>query len=135
MLRKLLSMRYFRSRLPLAYVATTLLVITVLGTSTSMADMNEVITQLLTVCQATGSATQLETSGNGEVSLTLKALRSGNLGAGGGLTAKYTKSDWQGLQGGLSAGMSQLQADQADKVRACLAPYMPGIVQAILQSK
>jgi hypothetical protein len=30
--------------------------------------------------------------------------------------------------------MTALQADQADKARACLAPYMPGIVQAILQS-
>jgi hypothetical protein len=39
------------------------------------------------------------------------------------------------LQGGISSGLTQLQAEQADKARACLAPYMPGIVQAIVQSK
>src|SRR6266446_1639844 len=107
---------------------------TMIGIETCRADMNEVVSLLLKTCSATGSASQLETSGNGDVSLTLKALRTGNVGVGGSLGGKYTKTDWEGLQGGLSAGMSQLQADQADKVRACLAPYMPGIVQAILQT-
>lgn len=128
-----LRIRHFRFLI--AYVVAPLVVIASFGSSVCKADMNEVVTQLLRVCQATGSAAQLETSGNGDVSLTLKALRTGNLGVGGSLGGKYTKSDWEGLQRGLSAGMSQVQADQADKVRACLAPYMPGIVQAILQSK
>jgi hypothetical protein len=123
-----------------AYVARrgALMAAISLGTTVTFdgarADMSETVSRLLKVCLATGSASELEGSGNGEVSLTLRALRTGNIGAGGSLGGRYIKKDWEGLQGGLSAGMSQLQADQADKVRACLAPYMPGIVQAILQS-
>ena len=32
--------------------------------------------------------------------------------------------------GGINSGLTQLQADQADKARERLGPYMPGIVQA-----
>lgn len=99
------------------------------------ASMQDVVSLLLKVCMAGGTSEQLEGQAQGEVALTLKALRSGNLGADGTLGGTYTRADWEGLQGGINAGITQLQAEQADKARACLAPYMPGIVQAILQSK
>jgi hypothetical protein len=70
-----------------------------------------------------------------DVALTLNALKTGRIGADASLGGKYSKSDWEGLQGGIGSGLTELQAGQADKARACLAPYMPGIVQAILQSK
>lgn len=84
---------------------------------------------------AGGSWQQLEGEAKGDVAITLRALRTGDLGGTGALAGKYTKADWEGLQGGISAGMTQVQAQQADAARACLTPYMPGIVQAILQSK
>jgi|SRR6516165_2638520 hypothetical protein len=99
------------------------------------ADMKDVVSLLLKVCLAGGTSAQVEGEARGDVALTLKALRTGDIGANGALAGKYSKADWEGLQGGISAGMTQVQADQADKARACLAPYMPGIVQAILQSK
>ena len=101
----------------------------------AVADMREVVGLLLRVCMAGGTSEQLETQAQGEVALTLRALKSGNIGGGGGVAGKYSKSDWEGLQGGISSGMTQLQAEQADKARACLSPYMPGIVQAILLAK
>jgi hypothetical protein len=101
----------------------------------SRADMNEVVTQLLKVCIAGGSAIQLEGDGKGEVALTLKALRTGQIGGSAGIAGKYTKTEWEGLMGGINSSLTQLQADQADKARECLKPYMPGIVQAILNSK
>jgi hypothetical protein len=98
------------------------------------ANMDDVVKRLLSVCMAGGSSEQVESGASGEVALTLKALKDGNIGGSAGVARKYTKSEWSGLQGGISNGLSQLQADQADKARECLKPYMPGIVQAILQS-
>jgi len=104
-------------------------------TSPALADMSEVTSLLLKVCLAGGTSSQVEGQAKGDVALTLNALKSGKIGTDASLGGKYSKTDWEGLQGGISAGITALQADQADKARACLAPYMPGIVQAILQSK
>jgi hypothetical protein len=101
----------------------------------ALADMSDTVGLLLRVCLAGGTSEQVENQATGDVALTLKALKSGNIGGEGGIARKYTKTEWEGLQGGISSGMTELQGDQADKARACLAPYMPGIVQAILQSK
>jgi hypothetical protein len=108
---------------------------TLLYVTPAIADMREVVGLLLRVCMAGGTSEQVETQAQGDVALTLKALKSGNIGGSGGIAGKYSKSDWEGLQGGISSGMTQLQAEQADKARACLNPYMPGIVQAILLAK
>jgi hypothetical protein len=101
----------------------------------ALADMSDTVNLLLRVCMAGGTSEQVDNQATGDVALTLKALKSGNIGGEGGIGRKYTKNDWEGLQGGISSGMTQLQGDQADKARACLAPYMAGIVQAILLSR
>jgi hypothetical protein len=94
--------------------------------------MKDVVSLLLRVCLAGGTSGQVEGEAKGDVALTLEALRTGDVGATGALAGKHSKTDWEGMQGGINAGITQLQADQADKARACLAPYMPGIVQAML---
>jgi hypothetical protein len=103
--------------------------------SPASAEMKDVVTLLLRVCMAGGTWQQLEGEARGDVAITLRALRTGDLGAKAAIDGKYTKADWEGLQGGISAGMTQVQAQQADAARECLKPYMSGIVQAILQSK
>jgi hypothetical protein len=111
-------------------------VVVVMGLSApASADMREVVSLLLKVCLAGGTSQQVDGEAKGDVALTLAALKKGDLGASGALAGKYSKADWEGLQGGISAGMTQLQGEQANAARACLAPYMPGIVQAILNSK
>lgn len=103
--------------------------------TSARADTSELVKALLFVCVGGGSEEKLAADGKADVAFTLKALRTGTLGMSGGAGGNYTKSEWQGLIGGISAGMTSAQADQADKVRDCLAPYRAGIVQQILKSQ
>jgi hypothetical protein len=110
--------------------------VVVMGLSApASADMKDVVSLLTRVCFAGGTWQQVDGEAKGDVALTLAALKKGDIGASGALAGKYTKVDWDGLQGGINSGMTQLQGEQANAARACLAPYMPGIVQAILNSK
>jgi hypothetical protein len=125
-------MRVFGQRTTLSLVV----VVVAIGLSApASADMKDVVSLLLRVCLAGGTSQQIEGEAKGEIALTLAALKKGDVGANGALAGKYTKADWEGLQGGISAAMTQVQGEQANAARACLAPYMPGIVQAILTSK
>jgi hypothetical protein len=98
------------------------------------ADTNEIVSALMFICVGGGSEEKLEAQGQIDVALTLKKLRTGDIGGSGGIAGKFSKSEWQGLIGGISAQTTELQASQADKVRDCLKPYMPGIVEAVLKS-
>ncbi|MDL2409964.1 hypothetical protein PY650_30980 [Rhizobium calliandrae] len=101
----------------------------------AQSSLAETVDLLLKVCLAGGTSQDVQTQAKGDVAFTLKALADGDIGGSGGIAAKYAKSEWVGLQGGINSGISALQAEQADKARECLKPYMPGIVQAILQAK
>jgi hypothetical protein len=97
-------------------------------------DIKDTVQALISLCVGGGSTETLEAEGKGDVALTLKKLLAGEIGGSGGVAGKYSKSEWQGLIGGLNSQMTQMQADQADKVRECLKPYMPGIVEAVLKA-
>jgi hypothetical protein len=98
------------------------------------ADTRDVVSALLAICVGGGSEEKLDAGGQVDISLTLKKLRTGDIGGSGGIATKYSKAEWQGLIGGINAQVTEMQAAQADKVRECLKPYMPGIVDAILKS-
>jgi hypothetical protein len=98
------------------------------------ADTRDIVNALLTICAGGGSEEKLDAQGQVDVALTLKKLRTGDIGGSGGIATKYSKSEWQGLIGGINAQVTEMQAAQADKVRDCLKPYMPGIVDAILKT-
>ena len=102
--------------------------------SMARADVNETVKALLFVCVGGGSEEKLEGQGQVDVALTLKKLRTGDIGGSGGIAGKFTKAEWQGLIGGISAQTTAAQAQEADKVRECLKPYMAGIVDAILKA-
>lgn len=106
----------------------------VVGTSQTKADTGEIVSALLAICVGGGSEQKLEAQGQVDVALTLKKLRTGDIGGSGGIAGKFSKSEWQGLIGGISAQITEQQASQADKVRECLKPYMPGIVEAVLKA-
>jgi hypothetical protein len=97
-------------------------------------DKSELVKGLLFICVGGGSEEKLAADGKGDVALTLKALRTGNLGVSGGAAANYSSTEWQGLIGGINAGITSTQAQEADKVRDCLAPYRAGIVQQMMNS-
>jgi hypothetical protein len=98
------------------------------------ADAQEMVAALITICVGAGSEQKLEAQGQGEIALTLKKLRTGDIGGNAGVATKFSKAEWQGLIGGINAQMTEMQAAQADKVRECLKPYMPGIVEAVLKA-
>ena len=106
----------------------------VIGNPQASAETSEIVSALLAICVGGGSEQKLEAQGQIDVALTLKKLRTGDIGGSGGIAGKFTKSEWQGLIGGINAQITELQASQADKVRECLKPYMPGIVEAVLKS-
>jgi hypothetical protein len=102
--------------------------------SQARADTGEIVSALLAICIGGGSEQKLEGQGQVDVALTLKKLRTGDIGGSGGVAGKFSKSEWQGLIGGINSQVTELQASQADKVRECLKPYMPGIVDAVLKA-
>lgn len=104
------------------------------ASSQARADTSEIISALMFICVGGGSEEKLEAQGQVDVALTLKKLRTGDIGGSGGVAGKFSKSEWQGLIGGISTQITETQASQADKVRECLRPYMPGIVDAVLKS-
>jgi hypothetical protein len=106
----------------------------VIGNFQARADTGEIVSALLAICVGGGSEQKLEAQGQFDVALTLKKLRTGDIGGSGGIAGKFSKSEWQGLIGGINAQITELQASQADKVRECLKPYMPGIVEAVLKA-
>jgi hypothetical protein len=106
----------------------------VIGNSQAKADTGEIVSALLAICVGGGSEQKLEAQGQVDVALTLKKLRTGDIGGSGGIAGKFSKSEWQGLIGGINVQITELQASQADKVRECLKPYMPGIVDAVLKA-
>ena len=104
------------------------------GIAQAKADTGEVISALMFICVGGGTEEKLEAQGQVDIALTLKKLRTGDIGGSGGVAGKFSKSEWQGLVGGINSQITERQADQADKVRDCLKPYMPGIVEAILKT-
>jgi hypothetical protein len=122
------------SKLAFAVIVLTVSGFVFASTITAKADTSEIVTALLAICVGNGSEEKLEAQGQIDVALTLKKLRTGDIGGSGGLASKFSKSEWQGLIGGINAQVTELQASQADKVRDCLKPYMPGIVDAIIKA-
>ena len=117
-----------------SFLAPMTLVFALLCCGSARADTAEIVSALLAICVGGGSEEKLEANGQVDVALTLKKLRTGDIGGSGGVAAKFSKAEWQGLIGGINSQITELQAGQADKVRECLKPYMPGIVDAILKA-
>lgn len=112
-----------------------ILVLGLHGEARSAPKMQETVELLMQICVGKSTFEKLETSGKGDVALTLQKLKSlGDFGVSGGASATFTKEQWVGLSGGISKELTAVQADQADKVRECLKPYMAGIVKAILET-
>ena len=84
---------------------------------------------VLQACLASGKQQKLDgkLGVNGGITLTGPALH----GTG---DIALTREEWSGLIGGISKDMTQLQADQADKVRDCMAPVRERLMNKILDS-
>lgn len=117
-------MRITPIKLCTAAIALSLVVVPRLSVSQEQQDK---IDQLLAFCLASGEQQVLtgELSADGEVKLI-----GSNLSADGNLL--FSRQEWSGLIGGISSGMTELQAEQANKVRECLEPARQTIFDQIL---
>lgn len=110
---------------PLALMLTFTLA---LEPGSSIAETNsQKVDQLLEFCLASG--TQQTVGGTVSADGEIKIIGS-NLAAEGELL--FTREEWSGLIGGLSVNMTDLQAEQANKVRECLEPARAAIFQKII---
>ena len=99
------------------------------------ADSQVALNALMTMCVGGGSEETLRRDGQVDAALTLEKIRTGKVGAGVSGNIAYSKTEWQGLIGGINAQIGMLQASQADKVRECTKPYIAGILAGISQAK
>lgn len=88
---------------------------------------SEAVRTILEMCLATGERQQIGGSMtvDGRIRLT-----SPSLAARGDLT--LSREEWTGLIGGISPQMTEIQAQQADRVRDCLAPAREAITRRLL---
>ena len=89
--------------------------------------IDDKVGQLLEFCLASGEQQKLEgaLAADGKV-----RLIGSNLSASGDLT--FTREEWSGVIGGISVNMTDLQAEQANRVRECLEPARAAIFEKIL---
>jgi hypothetical protein len=91
--------------------------------------LQEKINAVLQACLASGQQQKIDgkVGVDGSITLTGPALH----GVG---DIALTREEWSGLIGGISKDMSQIQAEQADKVRDCMAPAREVLMKKILES-
>jgi hypothetical protein len=107
-------------------VATTVLMPPEIAGALSLQEKSDAI---LEACLAAGRQQKIEgkIGIDGSITLTGPALK------GKGDIA-LSREEWSGLIGGISKEMTQLQAEQADKVRECMAPAREVLMKKILES-
>jgi|SRR5215471_9470279 len=123
-------------------LATVLLIVGAqpsLGQSTApqqaIAEKVEMITQSLKVlCLSGGSESNITVKGDLDLKAKIKDVLTGNIGAtakGGG---EFNKHTWEGIIGGISKDMTDIQGRQASEARKCMTDLgFPLVQEAIKQ--
>jgi hypothetical protein len=116
----------FKQALGLTMAAAFILGSSGLASAMSLEDKTHAV---LEACLAAGKQQKIDgkLGVDGSITLTGPALH----GVG---DIALTREEWSGLIGGLSKDMTQIQADQADKVRDCMAPARAVILKKIMDS-
>jgi hypothetical protein len=91
--------------------------------------LQEKVDAVLQACLASGKQQKIDgkVGVDGSITLTGPALH----GTG---DIALTREEWSGLIGGLSKDMSEIQAEQANKVRDCMAPAREVLLKKIMDS-
>lgn len=93
------------------------------------AKVQEAVDILLKLCVAGGERIVISGGGDTGVDISLKKLDVMGQVRG---EIKIDKTEARGLVDGLSSALSQISAEQADKVRECIKPYRDAIMSLIL---
>jgi hypothetical protein len=102
------------------------------GVAQDSAEIGRVADTMVRLCLAGGHTETRSGGGGGGADLSLRSLDiKGKLEA----EFKVTKSSAEGLVNGIDNALSQVAADQADKVRACLQPVRERLLDVMVPPK
>jgi hypothetical protein len=102
------------------------------GVAQDSAEIGRVADTMVRLCLAGGHTETRSGGGSGEADLSLRSLDiKGKLNA----EFKVNTSSAEGLVNGIDNALSQVAADQADKVRACLQPVRERLLDVMLPSQ
>jgi len=99
------------------------------GHAAQAMSLQEKINAVLQACLAAGQQQKIDgkVGVDGSITLTGPALR----GVG---DIALTREEWSGLIGGISKDMTQIQADQANRVRDCMDPAREVLMKKLMES-
>jgi hypothetical protein len=78
---------------------------------------------LVVLCLAGGSQTTVSAKGDAELRAKIKDVLSGNIGATVSGDTQFTKQTWEGIIGGISKEMTDVQSQQANEARKCMVEH------------
>jgi hypothetical protein len=100
-----------------------------LGAAQDAAEINGIADTMVRLCLAGGRSEAVTGGGTGGADLSLRSLDvKGNIKG----EFKVSKSSAEGLVNGIDNALTQVAADQADKVRVCLAPVRERLLDVML---
>lgn len=101
----------------------------ILGAAQDSAEINKIADTMVRLCLGGGRSEAVSGGGTGGADLSLRALDvKGNIQG----EFKVSKSSAEGLVNGIDNALTQVAADQADKVRACLQPVRERLLDVML---
>jgi hypothetical protein len=104
----------------------------VLGAAQNAAETDRIADTMVRLCVGGGHTEATSGTAGGGADLSLRSLDvKGNVKG----EFKIDKSSAEGLVNGLDNALSQVAADQADKVRVCLQPVRERLLDAMLPAK
>jgi hypothetical protein len=104
----------------------------ILGAAQDAAEIDKIADTMVRLCLGGGRNEAVSGGGSGGADLSLRSLDvNGNVKG----EFKISKSSAEGLVNGIDNALSQVAADQADKVRACLQPVRERLLDVMLPPK
>jgi hypothetical protein len=104
----------------------------IVGAAQDTAQIDKIADTMVRLCVGGGHTEATSGTATGGADLSLRSLDvKGNLAG----EFKINKSSAEGLVNGLDNALSQVAADQADKVRVCLQPVRERLLDVMLPSK
>lgn len=101
----------------------------ILAAAQDTAEINNIADTMVRLCLGGGHSEAVSGGGTGGADLSLRSLDvNGNIKG----EFKVSKSSAEGLVNGIDNALSQVAADQADKVRACLQPVRERLLDVML---
>lgn len=98
----------------------------------SPAELQQIADSMVRLCLGGGRIESISGHGVGEMDLSLKSTDANGNRHG---EFKFSRSSAEGLTQGINSALTQIAADQADKVRACLQPVRDRLLYIMFNSQ